>query len=73
MGDRNRCAVEEGYNFEMESSALFHLAGQMGYSAGAICPIIANRQTGEFLADYSKSEERAIQAVIGAMLSLKSA
>jgi hypothetical protein len=45
----------------------------MGYSAGAICPIIANRQTGEFLADYSKSEERAIQAVIGAMLSLKSA
>jgi len=61
------------YNFEMESSALFHLANQMGYSAGAICPIIANRHTGEFLADYSKSEEQAIQTAIAAMLSLKSA
>ncbi|MBI5393599.1 nucleoside phosphorylase [Candidatus Woesearchaeota archaeon] len=57
-------------NFEMESSLLFHLAGLMGYRAGTICPIIANRQTGEFLADYSGAVERCIKVGLDAMLDL---
>ena len=30
-------------NMEMESSLLFHLAGQMNYRAGTICAVLANR------------------------------
>jgi len=57
-------------NFEMESSLWFHLGGQMGYRMGTICPIIANRQTGEFLDDYVPTVERAIKTALGAMLEL---
>jgi uridine phosphorylase len=57
-------------NFEMESSLLFHLARQMGYRSGTVCPIIANRQAGTFLADYSPAVERAIEGGLKAMLDL---
>ena len=57
-------------NFEMESSLLFHLAAQMGYRCGTVCPIIANRATGAFLADYSQAVERAICGGLKAMLEL---
>lgn len=39
-------------NFEMESSAIFALAKGMGHQAAAICLVLANRTTGEFLEDY---------------------
>lgn len=60
-------------NFEMESSLLFHLARQMGYRAGAICPIIANRPKGTFLTDYGEAVERTIETGLDAMLELHKA
>ncbi len=57
-------------NFEMESSLIFHLARQMGYRCGTVCPIIANRQAGTFLADYAPAVERAIDGGLKAMREL---
>lgn len=39
-------------NYEMESSALYGLAGLLGHKALTICAIIANRATGDFINDY---------------------
>lgn len=41
-------------NYEMESSALYGLAGMLGHKALTICAIIANRATGEFMNDYKR-------------------
>jgi len=38
-------------NFEMEASTIFTLAGIYGYRAGAVCAVIANRETEEFVAE----------------------
>ncbi len=57
-------------NFEMESSLLFHLASKMGYHAGTICPIIANRPKGTFISDYSKAVEKAIETALEAMVDV---
>ena len=54
-------------NFEMESSLIFHLAAHLGFRAGTICAVIANRPKGTFLEDYSKSIDNAIQTALGAM------
>jgi len=59
-------------NIEMESSLLFHLARKMGYRCGTVCPIIANRPAGTFLADYSSAVEQAIEGSLKAMLELYS-
>jgi uridine phosphorylase len=42
-------------NFEMETSALYALAGMLGHHALTVCDIIANRVTGEFSPDYKAS------------------
>ncbi len=39
-------------NYEMESSALFGLAGLLGHSAITLCAMIASRATQEFTRDY---------------------
>jgi uridine phosphorylase len=39
-------------NYEMESSAIYGLAGLLGHKALTICAIIGNRVTGEFVQDY---------------------
>ncbi|MBI4453815.1 nucleoside phosphorylase [Candidatus Woesearchaeota archaeon] len=57
-------------NFEMESSLLFHLGAQMKYKIGTICPIIANRPKGTFLADYKPQVEKCIDIGLSAMLEL---
>ncbi|MBI2548728.1 nucleoside phosphorylase [Candidatus Woesearchaeota archaeon] len=57
-------------NFEMESSLLFHLAAQMGYRVGTICPVIANRPRGTFLEDYGPAVDRAISTGLKAMREL---
>jgi len=59
-------------NFEMESSTLFHLANIIGYKAGTICPIIANRSTGEILSKskYDKSVDKCIETGLNAMLDI---
>ncbi len=38
-------------NFEMEASTIFTLSSIYGARAGAICAVIANRETGEFVPD----------------------
>jgi uridine phosphorylase len=51
-------------NLEMESSALFVLAGLAGSRAGTICAAFAQRTTGSFIADADKeaAEARCIDA-----------
>jgi len=39
-------------NYEMESSAIYGLAGLLGHRAVTICAVIGNRVTGEFMSDY---------------------
>lgn len=51
-------------NFEMESSALFFLANQLGHAAGTICLGIANRPKGKFLKDYSKEMKNLARFVL---------
>ena len=61
---------EKIINFEMESSLLFHLSQHLGYRAGTICPIIANRPKGTFLADYSEAIGRSIDVGLNSMYEL---
>jgi uridine phosphorylase len=39
-------------NYEMESSAIYGLAGLLGHKALTVCVVIGNRATGEFISDY---------------------
>ncbi|MEW5722040.1 MAG: nucleoside phosphorylase [Thermodesulfobacteriota bacterium] len=57
-------------NFEMETSLLLHLARLTGGRAGSICAIIANRATGEFLADYEPAVSRAALTALEALAAL---
>jgi len=57
-------------NFEMESGLLFHLARQMRYRAGTVCAVLANRQTGSFLEDYSDAVDSCIKVGLEAMYDL---
>jgi uridine phosphorylase len=47
-------------NFEMETSALFGLAGMLGHRACTVCTVVANRLRKE----YSKDHEAAIDRMI---------
>lgn len=51
-------------NFEMESSAIFALSRGLGHRAATICLTLANRATGEFLADYDVAMEQLIAHVL---------
>ena len=57
-------------NMEMESSLLFHLAGQLGCPAGTICPIISKPSSSTAIFDYGASVESAIDIALGAMCQL---
>jgi uridine phosphorylase len=56
--DINRKLAEFSYkgrsicNYEMESSAIYGLAGLLGHKALTICAVIGNRVTGDFINDY---------------------
>lgn len=39
-------------NFEMETSAIYGLGRLMGHDTATICAVIANRATGEYMADH---------------------
>ncbi len=41
-------------NYEMESSALYGLAGLLGHKALTICAVLGNRVTGEFIQDHKQ-------------------
>ncbi len=55
-------------NFEMESSLLFLLAGQLGHRAGTICPIISTPGEHGRVIDYKPAVEQAIDAALDALL-----
>ncbi len=59
-------------NFEMESSLLFHLAAQMGYRAGTICPIISNPKTSDAIPDYKPHVENSITIALDSLVDLYS-
>ena len=51
-------------NFEMETSALYALAGMLGHHALTVCDIIANRVTGEFSPDYKASMKNLLVSLL---------
>jgi uridine phosphorylase len=60
-------------NNEMESSALFRINHELlGYHAGSICAVVANRAGGVFASQkaYEDSVDHAIQAALEAMVIL---
>jgi len=56
-------------NYEMESSLLFHLAGQLGHAAATICPIISTPGSHGRVIDYKPAVERAIDLGLEALLA----
>jgi len=57
-------------NFEMESSTIFTLAGLYGARAGAVCAVLANRESNQFVAGAGISD--AVEVANGAILILAS-
>jgi len=57
-------------NIEMETSLLFHLAQLMDYRAGAVCAVIANRSSGEFLDQHEPAVRRAVTTALEAVIDL---
>lgn len=51
-------------NYEMETSALYGLAGLLGHKACTVCAIIANR----YIKEYSKNYHQTIDKLIGTLL-----
>ena len=51
-------------NFEMESSAIFGLGKAMGHNTLTLCLVIANRITGDFLADYHAQMDELISRLL---------
>lgn len=51
-------------NYEMESAAISGLCGLLGHHATTICLAIANRATGEALADYHEKMEGLVKYVL---------
>jgi len=51
-------------NYEMESSAIYGLAGYLGHEALTICAIIANRTRGDHIADYQSLIKKLVQTVL---------
>ncbi|MSR74412.1 MAG: uridine phosphorylase [Planctomycetes bacterium] len=68
-----RLAAQGVLNMEMESSALFTLAGLMGARSGSVCAVIGNRVTDEFIKESAKheAEERAIDTALHALQILR--
>ncbi len=56
-------------NYEMESSLLFLLAGQLGHRAGTICPIISTPGEHGRVIDYKPVVEQAIDVGLAALLA----
>jgi uridine phosphorylase len=57
-------------NYEMETSALYGLGSLLGHRCLTVCVIIANRLTGEFCKNYSKSVEQLIERTLNKVTDL---
>ncbi|MCK9218556.1 MAG: nucleoside phosphorylase [Bacteroidales bacterium] len=51
-------------NFEMETSALYGLGALMGFEMVTVCALIANRATGQYLADHKQVVRGLINLVL---------
>ena len=51
-------------NYEMETSAIYAIAKSLNHSALTVCLVIANRESGEFLNDYSNEMRNLIEVVL---------
>lgn len=51
-------------NFEMETSALYGLAGMLGHNAATVCAIIANRFSKTYSKDYTQPINNLIKIVL---------
>ena len=49
---------------------VYHIGQAMGYRLGTICPVIANRPKGTFMADYSPAVDKCIDVGLKAMHKL---
>jgi len=58
-------------NMEMEASFLMHFLGGIGYWAGAICPVIANRQQNTFTTHYQDAYENAAKVALLALATVR--
>lgn len=54
-------------NYEMEGAAITGLCNLMGHRATTICLIIANRATGDTLADYHEAMEQLVVHVLASL------
>lgn len=57
-------------NMEMEASFLLHFMGALGYRAGAICPVIANRRSDTFMVRYAQNMKDAAKVALDALYML---
>lgn len=57
-------------NFEMETSALYGLAGLLGHEALTMCVAVANRHSKAFNRDYKSYIERLIQLTIERIITI---
>jgi len=51
-------------NYEMESSAIYGLAGYLGHETLTVCAIIANRVRGDHIADYRSQIEDLVALIL---------
>jgi len=58
-------------NMEMESSFLLLFMNALGYKAGSICPVIANRRHDTFAHDYEKNIKDATNVALHALYNLR--
>ncbi len=57
-------------NFEMESSALLGLSSLLGHNAVAICAVIANRITGEFIRNYEATIVKLLKFTLEKLVAI---
>ena len=58
-------------NMEMEASFLIHFLGGIGYWAGAICPVIANRRQDTFDVHYQEAIKNATKVALLALATIR--
>ena len=58
-------------NMEMEASFLLYFMGALGYMAGTICPIIANRSKNTFTAQYAQNVRDSARVALKALHKLQ--
>ena len=56
--------IARATNFEMETSALYGLAGMLGHRVCTVCTVVANRLRKEYSKDHHAAIDRMIKEVL---------